>query len=232
MLWPHSDDNLIPRYGSFMCNKLIRLSTSWSGKISCGGIVSLFAKSTPVRAPYPEIHEPLPDETYLTPGILMSMIMFRVEDGNHIWTVGQNHDPQLLITPKNRDILALRGPNNFTDWKITPYLFPDSFSKEEDGDSDESGGAAPQNYPPMGGASSSHQAGHPSYHQQYMDQFQSIHILLDTYYQDLMNLTQSFSSFTTQYTRDQERQPKHEEVFWAWTRNSDYYPYPPPPPPQ
>ncbi|CAI9276816.1 unnamed protein product [Lactuca saligna] len=54
-------------------------------------------------------------------------------------------------------------------------LFPDSFSKEEeeeDGDSDESGKAMPQNSPPMGGVGSSHQAGHPSYHQQYMDQFQ------------------------------------------------------------
>ncbi|CAI9299623.1 unnamed protein product [Lactuca saligna] len=136
--------------------------------------------------------------------------------------------------PENRDILALRQPNNFTDWKITLYLFPDSFFEEEededeDGDSDESGGAAPQNSPPMGGASSSHQAGHPSYHQQYMDQFQSIHNCLDTYNQDIASLNQIFSSFSTQYTGDQERQHKHED-FWAWTRNSNYYPYPPPRP--
>ncbi|CAI9296965.1 unnamed protein product [Lactuca saligna] len=46
----HPDDNLIPHYGSFLCNKLTHLSTSRSGKISCGGIVSLFAKSAPVWA--------------------------------------------------------------------------------------------------------------------------------------------------------------------------------------
>ncbi|CAI9269986.1 unnamed protein product [Lactuca saligna] len=96
------------------------------------------------------------------------MRMFRVEDRNHNWTMGQNHDLRLLITLENRDILALRHPNNFTDWKITPYLFPNSFSEEEeeeDGDSDESGKAAQQNSPPMGSANSSHQAGHLSYHQ-------------------------------------------------------------------
>ncbi|CAI9296906.1 unnamed protein product [Lactuca saligna] len=60
------DDNLIPHYGSLLCNKLTCLSTSWSGKIYCGGIVSLFAKSAPVRAPFPGIHQPLPDDPYLT----------------------------------------------------------------------------------------------------------------------------------------------------------------------
>ncbi|CAI9283412.1 unnamed protein product [Lactuca saligna] len=111
----HPDDNLIPHYGSFLCNKFTFLSTSRSGKITCGGIVSLLAKSAPVRVPYPETHQPLPDETYLTTGVLESMRMFREEDGNHNWTVGQNHDPRLLITPKNKDILSLRCPNNFTD---------------------------------------------------------------------------------------------------------------------
>ncbi|CAI9284584.1 unnamed protein product [Lactuca saligna] len=119
-----------------------------------------------------------------------------------------------------------------------PYLFPISSSGEEDeecveseddDDDDEGGNEAPHNPPPMGGASSSHDAQHPPYHQQYMDQFQSIHNRLDSYHQELTNLTQSFSSFTTQYARDQERQRKHEEDFWAWTRNSDYYPPPPPP---
>ncbi|CAI9275944.1 unnamed protein product [Lactuca saligna] len=66
----YSDDNLIPHYGSFLCNKLTRLSTSRSDKLSCGGIVCLFSKSAPVRAPYHEIHQPLPDETYLTTEIL------------------------------------------------------------------------------------------------------------------------------------------------------------------
>ncbi|CAI9280727.1 unnamed protein product [Lactuca saligna] len=61
-----------------------------------------------------------------------------------------------------------------TDWQITPYLFLDSFSEEEDGDTDESSRVAPQNYPPRGGASSSHYASPPSYHQQYMGEFQSI----------------------------------------------------------
>ncbi|CAI9285866.1 unnamed protein product [Lactuca saligna] len=185
----HPDDNLIPHYGILLCNKLTRISTSRYGKISCGGIVSLFAKSAPVWAPYPRIHQPLPGETYLTMGVLESMRIFRAEDGNHNWTVGQNHNPRLIIAPENRDILSLRHPNNFTNWKITPYLFPDSFSEEEDGERDESGGAAPQNSPPMGGASSSHQAGHPSYHQQHMDHFQSIHTRLDTYNQDLASLT-------------------------------------------
>ncbi|CAI9274441.1 unnamed protein product [Lactuca saligna] len=159
------NNNFIPHYGSFLCNKFTRLSTSWSDKISSGGIVSLFANRASVRAPYPKIHQPFPGETYLTTGVLKSMRMLRAEDGNHNWTMGQNHDPRLIITPENWDILSLRRPNYFTDWKITPYLFPDSFFEEEDGESDESGGAAPQNSPPMGGANSSHHVGHPSYHQ-------------------------------------------------------------------
>ncbi|CAI9259337.1 unnamed protein product [Lactuca saligna] len=204
----HSDDNLLPHYGSFHCNKLTRLSTSRSGKISCGGLVSLFSKSAPIRAPYPRTHQPIPGETYLTTGVLESMRMFRAEDRNHNWT---RH-------------------NNFIDWKITPYLFTESFSKDEEEEGEESDGATPKNSPPMGGASSSHHVGKPSYHEEYMDQFQSIHTRLNTLNQDLASLTQSFSSFTTQYTRDQERQCKHEEDFWAWTRNSGYYPYPRPPP--
>ncbi|CAI9296364.1 unnamed protein product [Lactuca saligna] len=155
----HPDDNLIPHYGSFLCNKLTRLRTSWSDKISYGGLVSLFAKSAPVRDPYPETHQLIPGETYLTTGVLESMRMFREEDGNHNCTVGQNHDPRLLITPENRGILALRRPNNFTDWQITSYLFPDSFSEEEKEEGEESDGATPQNSPPMGDASSSHHAG-------------------------------------------------------------------------
>ncbi|CAI9289101.1 unnamed protein product [Lactuca saligna] len=183
----HPNNDLVPNYGSFLCNKLTLLNTSRPEKIYCGGI-----------------------------------------------TAGQNHDPRFLITPENRNILAIRQPTNFTDWKITTYLFPVSFSEEEDeegeesDEADESGGAAPQNSLPMGGASSSHHVEHPSYHQQYMDQFQSIHTRIDTYHQDLANLTQSFSSFTTQYDRDQKCQRNHEEDFWAWTRNSDYYPHPPP----
>ncbi|CAI9297986.1 unnamed protein product [Lactuca saligna] len=198
----HPDDNLIPHYGSFLCNKLTHLSTSQSGKIYCG--------------------------------VLKSMRMFQIEDGNNNWAVGQNHDPRLLITPENWNILALRHPTNFTNWKITPDIFPVYFFGEEDeegeesDEADEGGGAAPQNSPPMGGASSSHHAGHPSYHQQYIDLFQSIHTRLDTYHQDIANLTQSFSSFTTHYTEDQERQCKHEEDFWTWTQNFDYNPPPPP----
>ncbi|CAI9266503.1 unnamed protein product [Lactuca saligna] len=219
----HPDDNLIPHYASFLCNKLNRLSTSRPRKNYIGGIVSLFAKSAPVRSPYPGIHQPLPCDPYLTTIVLETMRMFRTEDENHNWTVGQNHDPRLLITPKNRNILSPRRPTNFTDWQITPYLYPISFFEEEDeesGESDEaveSDGAAPQNSSPMGGVSSSHHVGHPSYHQKYMDQFQSIHTRLETYHKDVMNLTQSFSAFTTQYARDQERQRKHEEDFWAWT---------------
>ena len=157
----HPDNNLIPHYGSFLFNKLTCLSTSRSGKISCGGIVSLLGKSVLARAPYPRTHQPLPGETYLTTGVLESMRMFREEEGNHNWTVGQNHDPRLLITPENRGIIALRRPNNFTDWQITPYLFPKSFFEEEEEEDEESDRATPQNSPPMGGASLSHHAGQP-----------------------------------------------------------------------
>lgn len=117
------------------------------------------------------------------------MRLFRsAADDNHHWTVGQNHDPKFLITPENKSILSLRRPTNLTYWQITPYLFPTSYSSEGDeeneeceedgGDDDEEG---PQNIPPTGGASPSHHARHPSYHQQYMHQFQSIHPRLDTY---------------------------------------------------
>lgn len=84
--------------------------------------------------------------------------MFQTEEGNHNWTLGQNHDPWLLITPENRNILALRRPTNFTDRQITPYIFPISFSDEEyeegeeSDEADEGGEAAPHNSPPMGGA--------------------------------------------------------------------------------
>ncbi|CAI9265571.1 unnamed protein product [Lactuca saligna] len=55
----HPENNLIPHYGRFLCHKLIRLSASRSGKIVCGGIVSMLAKSTHIRAPYPGPHQPL-----------------------------------------------------------------------------------------------------------------------------------------------------------------------------
>lgn len=44
-----------------------------------------------------------------------------------------------MIIPENQNILALKRPTNFTNWKITPYLFPISYSNEkdeEDGDDD------------------------------------------------------------------------------------------------
>ncbi|CAI9274323.1 unnamed protein product [Lactuca saligna] len=137
----------------------------------------MFSKSAPVRAPYPGNHQPLPSEPYLTTVVLESMRLFRSVDGNHTWTMGQNHDPKLLSTPDNRNILALKCPTNLTDWQITPYLFPISSSSEEDeegeenkeDDNDEDGDEEPRNLPSTGGASSSHDIGHPTYHQQYTD---------------------------------------------------------------
>ncbi|CAI9266379.1 unnamed protein product [Lactuca saligna] len=234
----HPENNLIPHYGRFLCHKLIRLSASRSGKIVCGGIVSMLAKSAHIRAPYPGPHQPLPGEPYLTTAILESMRLFRsAGDGTHHWTVGQNHDPKLLITPENKGILDFRNPIHMTDWQIIPYIFPHSYStevdeqseeNEEEGDDDEEE-EEPHHASPTGGGSSSRFAAPPPYHQQYMDEFQSIHTRLDTYQQDITSLTQNFSTFTTQYARDQERQRKHEEDFWAWTRNPSYYPPPPPP---
>ncbi|CAI9297829.1 unnamed protein product [Lactuca saligna] len=52
----HPENNLIPYYGRFLCYKLIRLSTSQLGKIVCGGIASMLAKSAHIRAPYPGPH--------------------------------------------------------------------------------------------------------------------------------------------------------------------------------
>ncbi|CAI9296506.1 unnamed protein product [Lactuca saligna] len=52
----HLENNLIPHYGRFLCHKLIRLNTSRLGKIVCGGIVSMLAKSAQIRAPYPSPH--------------------------------------------------------------------------------------------------------------------------------------------------------------------------------
>ncbi|CAI9294231.1 unnamed protein product [Lactuca saligna] len=234
----HPENNLIPHYGRFLCHKLIRLSASRSGKIVCGGIVSMLAKSAHIRAPYPGPHQPIPGEPYLTTTVLESMRLFRsAGDGTHHWTVGQNHDPKLLITPENKGILDFRNPIHMTDWQIIPYIFPHSYStevdeqsdeNEDDGDDDEEE-EEPHHASPTGGGSSSHFAAPPPYHQQYMDEFQSIHTRLDTYQQDITSLTQNFSTFTTQYARDQERQRKHEEDFWAWTRNPSYYPPPPPP---
>ncbi|CAI9290493.1 unnamed protein product [Lactuca saligna] len=104
----HPEDNLVPHYGQFLYHKLLRLSTSRSGKIYCGGIVSMLAMSAQVRAPYPGPHQPLPGEPYLTTVVLESMRLFRsAADGTHHWTVGQNHDPKLLITPENKGIIDL-----------------------------------------------------------------------------------------------------------------------------
>ncbi|CAI9286335.1 unnamed protein product [Lactuca saligna] len=152
----HPDESLIPHYRSFLCNKLIHLSTSRLGKHYCGGIVSMFEKSAPVRAPYPENNQPLP--TIIGP-----------------WA--KNHNPKLLITPENKNIISLNHPTNFTNHQITPYLLPTSYSSdrdEEDEESEEDGGddggeEEPQNIPPTGGASSSRGATKSSYHQQYMD---------------------------------------------------------------
>ncbi|CAI9296603.1 unnamed protein product [Lactuca saligna] len=134
----HPENNLIPHYGRFLCHKLIRLSASRSGKIVCGGIVSMLAKSAHIRAPYPGPHQPLPGEPYLTTAILESMRLFRsAGDGTHHWTVGQNHDPKLLITPENKGILDFRNPIHMTDWQIIPYIFPHSYSTEVDEQSEE-----------------------------------------------------------------------------------------------
>ncbi|CAI9265757.1 unnamed protein product [Lactuca saligna] len=92
----------------------------------------MFAKSAPVRAPYLGNHQPLLGEPYLTTTMLESMRLLRLMDRNHNWTVGQNHDLKLLITPNNQNVLALKRPTNLTDWQITQYLFPISTSGEED----------------------------------------------------------------------------------------------------
>ncbi|CAI9303998.1 unnamed protein product [Lactuca saligna] len=170
----HPKNNLIPQYGRFLCHKLIRLRTSRSGKIVCGGIVSMIAKSAHIRAPYPGPHQPLSGEPYLTTTVLDSMRLFRLAgDITHHWTVGQNHDPKLLITPKNKGILDFRNPIHMTDWKIIPYIFPHSYStevdeqseeNEEDGDGDEEE-EEPHHASPTGGGSSSHFAAPPPYHQ-------------------------------------------------------------------
>ncbi|CAI9271397.1 unnamed protein product [Lactuca saligna] len=155
----HPEDNLVPHYGQFMCHKIIQLSTSRAGKICCGVIVRMLYKSAQVRAPYP------------VPTI-------------HCQTMGQNHDPKLLITPD------FRNPIHMTDWQIIPYIFPHLYStkvdeqseeNEEDGDDDDEEEEEPHHACPTSGASSSHYVAPPSYHQQYMDEFQSIYTRLDTY---------------------------------------------------
>ncbi|CAI9293624.1 unnamed protein product [Lactuca saligna] len=93
------------------------------------------------------------------------MRLFRsAGDGTHHWTVGQNHDPKLLITPENKDILDFRNPIHMTDWQIIPYIFPHSYStevdeqsdeNEDDGDDDEEE-EEPHHASPTGGGSSSH----------------------------------------------------------------------------
>ncbi|CAI9260434.1 unnamed protein product [Lactuca saligna] len=144
-------------------------------------------------------------------------------DGTHHWAMGQNLDPKLLITPENKGILDFRNPIHMSDWQIFPYIFPHCYStevdgqseeNEEDGDDDEEE-EEPHHASPTGGASSSHFVAPPPYHQQYMDEFLSIYTRLDTYQQDITSLTQNFSTFTTQYTQDQEHQCKYEDDFWA-----------------
>ncbi|CAI9276650.1 unnamed protein product [Lactuca saligna] len=158
----HPKNNLIPHYGRFLCHKLIRLSASRSGKIVCGGIVSMLAKSAHIRAPFPGPHQPLPGEPYLTTAILESMQIFRsAGDGTHHWTADEQSE-----------------------------------ENKEEGDDDE-GEEEPHHASPTGGGSSSRFAAPPPYHQQYMDEFQSIHTRLDTYQQDITSLTQNFSTFTT-----------------------------------
>ncbi|CAI9267495.1 unnamed protein product [Lactuca saligna] len=93
------------------------------------------------------------------------MRLFRsAGDSTHHWTVGQNHDRKLLITPENKGILDFRNPIHMTDWQIIPYIFPHSYStevheqseeNEEDGDDDEEE-EEPHHASPTGGGSSSH----------------------------------------------------------------------------
>ncbi|CAI9291752.1 unnamed protein product [Lactuca saligna] len=95
------------------------LITDYFFATNSSGIISLFVKSAPVRTPYPENDQPLPGDPYLTMVVLESIQLFRLADSHHHWTVGQNHDPKLLITSENRNTLALKRPTNFIYWKIT-----------------------------------------------------------------------------------------------------------------
>lgn len=134
----HPDENLIPHYGSFLCNKLIYINTSRSGNSI---MVALSACLPKVLRSGPHITEsPATARRALSNIVFESMRLSWWADGNHHWTMGQNHDPKLLITPENWNILALKRPTNFTNWQITPYLFPISYSSEEDGEGEESEG--------------------------------------------------------------------------------------------
>ena len=83
----HPELDLTPYYKSFLFNKLICISTARSSKIHYGDIVTLLAKSLPVRVSYPDNHVPLSNESYLTITVLESMMMLQSVDDCHSWTV-------------------------------------------------------------------------------------------------------------------------------------------------
>ncbi|CAI9267380.1 unnamed protein product [Lactuca saligna] len=162
-----------------------------------------------------------PDQERLFAGVL-SACSPRAPTSEPHTPVPTSHCRVSLISP----LLSLSQCDSSARQAMVHTTGPEE--NEEEGDDDE-GEEEPHHASPTGGGSLSRFATPPPYHQQYMDEFQSIHTRLDTYQQDITSLTHNFSTFTTQYARDQERQRKHEADFWAWTQNPSYYPPPPPP---
>ena len=238
-----------PYFGSWVLDKLQVLATSKKGQLHCGGMVTFIAKLAGV--PLPGNLEYLPGCTYLTVEQYRSFQMFRVVNGGFNWTAGPHHDPQILVTEDNKQILNLDEPIRFTDWLLSHVLNPTDEAEEEEQENEEEEQQQQQqpHADPTGAGSSGAAYGgfdasqYPPYHTMYMEQFQNLNSTFQQFNSRLSNVESNYSTFHSEFTNFRDtyntnrasEQTQFDNIsslltgIRDWTINQPGY-HPPPPP--
>jgi hypothetical protein len=199
-----------PHFGSWLSHKLAIIGGQYSGTIMCGGVITLLMISNPVQvfpANYDDL-ERLPGDPSLEKEDYIACRMFRRVSDGFTWLMGKDHTPQMFINDDNQYILDIADPISDTDWLLTDVIHPAPADESEDEDYE----PPPQNAEAPSSSST-------SYHDMYMNHFQTLNNNFQALDQTYSTLNQNYETLNRNYSTMDQRLNTYGERLDTYNTN-------------
>ncbi|KAL4590224.1 hypothetical protein LXL04_003150 [Taraxacum kok-saghyz] len=180
----------------------------FGSRLQCSGIVTYLAKSAPIDA-FPDDTddlELLAGTPNLNSKVYVACRLYRELDDGVTWLVGPDHNPQLTIDEENQHILDIADPITNTNWLLSNIIYSSSDDSE-----DEDYQPPPQN---AGG-----DAPPPSYHEMYMNHFQTLNNNFQSLNQTYTTLNQNYETLNRNFYTMNERVNTYGERLDTYNTN-------------
>ncbi|KAL4565065.1 hypothetical protein LXL04_029147 [Taraxacum kok-saghyz] len=197
-----------PHFGAWLSHKLAIIGGQSSGTIMCGGVITMLMYSI---GAFPANHddlERLPGRPRLDIEAYIACRLFRKNSDGIAWLIGADHTPQLLINNENKYILDIAEPITDTDWLLTDVIHPAPTDESEDEDY----APPPQNTDAPSSSSS-------SYHDMYMNHFQTLNNNFQALDQTYSALNQNYETLNRNYSTMDERLNTYGERLDTYNTN-------------